>query len=66
MEENYFTAVEHKVYVSPCDIDMLRWALNNVDWSTYDSEDFGDESECAAGEHLDFILQEFGADTDWP
>ena len=51
MEDNidYFGTKDYRIQLSQCDIDMLRFALNHIDWTYYDSDDFCGESADAAG-----------------
>lgn len=55
MDENYFTIKDIKLSVSKCCVDMLVYAMNHIDWSEYDADDFGGESGWAACVHLDDI-----------
>jgi len=70
MEENkdYFTWKNVTFELSPCDADILLYAINHIDWSEYDEEDFGGESVDAACEHLcwfeDTLNKEFDIDDD--
>ena len=52
---NYFYAkdVNIRTRLSQCDVDILLYAINHVDWSEYNAEDYGGESDLAACEHLD-------------
>ena len=67
MEDNidYFGAKDYRIQLSQCDIDMLRFALNHIDWTYYDNDDFCGESADAAGIHFDDILTQLGTDTEW-
>lgn len=67
MEDNidYFGTKDYRIQLSQCDIDMLRFALNHIDWTYYDSDDFCGESADAAGIHFDDILTQLGTDTEW-
>ena len=55
MDENYFTIKDIKLSVSKCCVDMLVYAMNHIDWSEYDADDFGGEGVGAACGHLDDI-----------
>lgn len=51
-KEKYFSWKNVTFELSPCDADILLYAINHIDWSQYDEEYFGGEDSGAAGEHL--------------
>ena len=53
--EKYFEARQVKLWLSESDFDILSYALSNVDWSEYESDRYGGESDDAACIHLDEI-----------
>lgn len=55
MEENYFVPRDITLSLCQCDIDILLYAINNVDWSDYDEDDYEGEGVDAACIHLDDI-----------
>ena len=65
INDDYLGAKDYRIQLSQCDIDLLRFALNHVDWTYFDSDDFGGESADAAGIHFDDILTQLGTDTGW-
>lgn len=63
MEEDYFKPERITLYLSECEKDMLAYALNHVDFSEYNAEDYGGESaEVAANIHFNDILQQLDKD----
>lgn len=58
MKKDYFKPKEWKLMLSPQDIDIIKYAINHVDWSEYNAKDFGDEGIEAAAMHLDDLEME--------
>ena len=50
--EKYFEPKEVKLSLSKADFDILMYAFYNVDWSSYNEEEFEGEGEMAAMCHL--------------
>lgn len=48
MKENYFKPKQITLDLCQCDADMLIYAINNVDWSAYNPDNFGGEGVEAA------------------
>ena len=63
MGEDYFKPEPTTLYLSECERDMLAYALNHVDFSEYNAEDYGGESaDVAANIHFNDILQQLDKD----
>ena len=60
MNENYFEPREVTLSLCQCDIDILAYVFNNVDWSNYNAENFGGEDANAASIHLADIEEQLG------
>ena len=58
MNKKYFEAKDICLRLSLCDIDMINYAFNHIDWSEYDPDNFGGEGIDACGIHLDDIEQQ--------
>lgn len=63
MNKDYFKPEPTTLYLCECEKDMLAYALNHVDWSEYNAEDYGGESaDVAANIHFNDILQQLDRD----
>mgnify|MGYP003292978703 CR=1 FL=1 len=51
--ENYHKTQKVELWLSQSDIDILIYAINNVNWNDYDADDYDGESDWAAGLHLE-------------
>lgn len=57
-EERLFQSRKKELLLSQSDIDILVYAINHVDWSEYDADEFGGEGIEAAAMHLDDLEME--------
>lgn len=57
-KKDYFKTEKKELLLSQSDIDILVYAINHVDWSEYDADEFGGEGIEAAAMHLDDLEME--------
>jgi hypothetical protein len=58
MGKDYFRWRNCNMQLSQCDVDMIVYAFNHIDWSEYNDKNFGGEGIDACGIHLDDIEQQ--------
>lgn len=58
VDNDYFKSRDIKLSISQSDFDILMYAFYHIDWSKYNSEEFGGEDSNAACLHLDDIEQQ--------
>lgn len=54
-EKEYFKPREVKLELCQCDVDILLYVMNHIDWSEHVADDYGGEGVDAACIHLDDI-----------
>lgn len=54
-KKDYFKPKKIELELSQCDVDILLYAMYNIDWSNYNYRKFGGEGIAAACSHLDDV-----------
>lgn len=60
MKKDYFKPKKVELELSQCDVDILLYAMYNIDWSHYKARNYGGEEVAAACVHLDDIENQLG------